>query len=223
MRTLFTITLITGFFSLSPVQAQTNTHGNPFLSATDSKADITNYKLTSQSETVMIEWTTTAELRNKYFTVEKSINGFVYRQVGAQDAAGTSENTNYYRMVDMDPHYGDSYYRLIYTDKFGVSEVLETATVFHDGEEHLNDNGLPNAVKKGSVIIMQNFNVLSGINQVNIIDVNGVVVHTQYLNEEQLRNDVDLKIPANLPTGIYELRVIGIDNLISYTDNISVY
>ena len=126
MRTFENVILIASIVLTNTLFAQTDTHGNPFLSATESGADVSNYQLTSSSETVMIEWTTSSELRNDYFTVEKSINGFIYRQVGAQKSAGTSESTNYYKMVDMDPHYGDSYYRLVYTDKFGVSEVLES-------------------------------------------------------------------------------------------------
>lgn len=224
MKTLHLIFLTAILLPVAMVaQRRDKLHGNPFLSATDSKATVTQFTLSSNSETVSIEWTTSEELRNEYFTVEMSIDGFEWHQVGAQKAAGTSKSVHYYKMEDMQPHYGDSYYRLYYTDKFGVSEMVGEETVFHDGNENISENGLPNAVKKGSIIQMQNFNVLSGINQINIMSEEGEVVHTQYLTENELHSDVNLQIPNNLKTGVYELRVIGMDNLISYTQLISVY
>jgi hypothetical protein len=227
MRTILYLSL--GFitiicFSFPVISQQYDLKENPFISSTESFAKSEAYKVTSESEAISVEWVTSKEKRNAYFTVYRSYDGFKWSEVASIDAAGfgTSLEANKYRVVDLTPFYGNSLYRLTNTDKFGVSTTLEEVEVFHDGNTESSE-ALPNAVAKGSVIEVSNFNVLSGTNQINIIDANGNIVHTHFVKEDEVNSNVKLTIPSSLKTGIYELQIVDMDYLLSYTRLISVY
>ena len=79
MRTLLYLSL--GFismvcFSFPAISQQYDLKENPFISSTESFAKSESYKVTSESEAVSIEWVTSKEKRNAYFTVYRSYDGF---------------------------------------------------------------------------------------------------------------------------------------------------
>jgi len=78
---------------------------------------------------VRLDWSTSTEINNDYFTVEKSIDGLNWQELGLVEGAGNSYTILSYREWDEDPHSGVSYYRLKQTDFDGTYSYSEIRAV----------------------------------------------------------------------------------------------
>jgi hypothetical protein len=79
--------------------------------------------------TVLVSWTTSSEINNDYFTIERSVDAVNYASIGTVNGAGNSNSTNNYTFTDVQPMMGISYYRLRQTDFNGDLEVFDPAVV----------------------------------------------------------------------------------------------
>jgi Secretion system C-terminal sorting domain len=76
---------------------------------------------------VELNWKTSSETENDFFTVEKSAGGEKFSAIGTVKGAGTSTEAHQYQLTDTKPYEGVSYYRLKQTDfdgKFTYSKVI---------------------------------------------------------------------------------------------------
>ncbi len=79
--------------------------------------------------TVHLNWSTSVEIDNDYFTIEKSADAEEWFEVLRLPGAGTSSQRIDYSSVDTDPFYGLSYYRLKQTDFDGSYSYSYTVPV----------------------------------------------------------------------------------------------
>lgn len=83
----------------------------------------------SEQREVLCEWITASEQNNDFFTVERSVDGQVWIEIGTVAGSGnTSEPTNY-QFIDRSPVPGVSYYRIRQTDYDGQFDYSETRAV----------------------------------------------------------------------------------------------
>lgn len=78
---------------------------------------------------VELSWVTNTEQSNDYFTIEKSVDGIHWEQLGEFDASGESHVQKEYIEYDMNPFSGISYYRLSQTDFDGSIEYFDIRKV----------------------------------------------------------------------------------------------
>ena len=78
---------------------------------------------------VELDWITSLEIKNDYFTIEKSHDENEWEKVLTVDGAGNSTNLLLYSAVDYNPFEGISYYRLKQTDYEGESSYSDAVTV----------------------------------------------------------------------------------------------
>lgn len=122
--------------------------------------ELTNFevRLNGKNE-VDVFWTTTTEINNDFFIVERSIDGRLFEEITMVDGAGNSTISINYRALDTSPVIGINYYRLKQVDfdgSFTYSDVRavnlatnERFTVFpnplndvlHITVEDLSDEG----------------------------------------------------------------------------------
>jgi hypothetical protein len=91
------------------------------------------FKATPAKNEVLVSWTTTAEINNDFFTVEKSTDGKNWLAIGRIKGVENSALVNNYSFPDQAPVMGTQFYRLIQTDLNG--EKSTSAIV------HVNFNG----------------------------------------------------------------------------------
>ena len=103
---------------------------------------------------VKLQWATTLEENNDFFTIERSGNleaGF--EPIGYMAGAGDSEDQLNYEFVDTRPLAGRSFYRLKQTDFNGTFEYSELVTAFLNQSAVGNGlNASPNPVNRGGVL-----------------------------------------------------------------------
>jgi len=98
---------------------------SPFTLASTSSAnplpiELVDFVATPLGSNVELNWTTLSELNNDYFTVDRSLSGVEFEEVGRVKGAGTTTSVQTYSYVDTQPHHGLSYYRLKQTDFDGA-------------------------------------------------------------------------------------------------------
>ena len=65
---------------------------------------------------VILKWSTSAEINNDYFTIQRSKADFGWENIQKIPGSGTSGSVKYYSTHDPSPLQGVSYYRLLQTD-----------------------------------------------------------------------------------------------------------
>lgn len=151
-----------------------------------------------------LDWTTSSETNNDFFTIERSEDGLTFYTVAVVAGNGTSSIATNYSWADEGVSANTVYYRLSQTDYNGTTTVLRIIIVEGCGE---NSNTLlyPNPTNGTSWLLFS----ASGkdVIDVNVYDAMGRLVGTlaqQQTFEEGIHQlEVDL---TAMPSGIYFLR-----------------
>lgn len=88
--------------------------------------ELSLFQVKAFQNSVRVDWTTSTEINNEYFTIERSKEGTEFEKIGRVEGAGNSTELKIYSYVDEKPLMGRSYYRLKQTDydgKFSYSEI----------------------------------------------------------------------------------------------------
>ncbi len=151
-----------------------------------------------------INWTTSSEINNDYFILEKSTDGIYYQEIAEISGAGNSNNTNKYNFTDYN-YEGIAYYRLIQVDYNGDK------TFFKPIYTNCNSNNnsaiilYPNPAKNKVNIKLNNLN---NIESVIITDVVG----KQLFKEKIINNDNIIINTQSLAKGAYNVTIITKNN-----------
>ncbi|WP_290794559.1 T9SS type A sorting domain-containing protein [Flavihumibacter sp. UBA7668] len=76
---------------------------------------------------VELNWSTSLEVNNEEYTIERSADGHGFSTIGAVDGVGNTTNISRYNFKDTNPLTGSAYYRIKQTDrdgKFSYSEII---------------------------------------------------------------------------------------------------
>ncbi|NOG57815.1 MAG: hypothetical protein HND54_08790 [Bacteroidetes bacterium] len=78
---------------------------------------------------VRLDWETSTEINNDYFTIERSINGIDFETLLIEKGAGNSNKPIVYQRFDKNPITGSNYYRLKQTDFNGDYKYFKVQMV----------------------------------------------------------------------------------------------
>ncbi|MFT5823892.1 MAG: hypothetical protein ACI8ZM_005157 [Crocinitomix sp.] len=117
---------------------------------------------------VKLEWELTHELNNDYFIIERSFDGIEWNMLDSIKSLGNYTDDIVYQLMDNEPNYGISYYRLKRVDNNGISICMETISVLMEIEyrkmlvyPNPTSNGftvIGNKIKGGKVILVDLLN-----------------------------------------------------------------
>jgi hypothetical protein len=79
------------------------------------------------NRTVSLNWTTTNEINNKAFVVQRSFDGIHFTQIADVAASGSTQGR--YQTTDLQPQDGINYYRLVQTDNDGRQTFSQVVSV----------------------------------------------------------------------------------------------
>lgn len=151
----------------------------------------------------LLNWTTTAEVNNDYFTIEKTLNGRNFTEIGRLAGNGNSSVTNNYKFTDTDYLKGVSYYRLKQVDKDGTHAYSRIISI-----DALNTRDLkffPNPVQ--SLLTVELPDPAMKSVHVRVINAAGqeiIVRKNMTIKNGSINLDMD-----KLPTGIYQVVLSG--------------
>ena len=130
--------------SFGPFALASKTSANPL------PIELLSFDAELNGEQVDLNWVTSSEVNNDYFTIERSKNGIDFEPIQEVDGSGTSYVTNHYNTVDVQPYDGVSYYRLKQTDYDGKFTVSDIIPIEYHKTKIVDLNAYPNPVMQGS-------------------------------------------------------------------------
>ncbi|MBP7262084.1 MAG: hypothetical protein KBB37_12445, partial [Bacteroidia bacterium] len=118
----------------------------------------------------VLNWTTATELNNDYFTIERSLDGKSYEEIGTVAGAGQSSTLLNYEYTDAQPYLGTNYYRLKQTDYNGAFDYSNVISIKVNGNFEMG-YPYPNPVVNN--VSMNILSANSGITYLRIFDMTG--------------------------------------------------
>lgn len=91
--------------------------------------EIASWIVQNETNSVLLEWSTSSEVNNETFQIERSFDGIHWGKIGAVLGAGTTSSMHYYSFVDEEPLDGISYYRLKQVDFNGGHSYSSIKTI----------------------------------------------------------------------------------------------
>ena len=164
------------------------------------------FEVKKYNSSVKVFWTTAQEVNSNYFTVQSSKNGRDWKDVSNINAAGNSNVTSNYLLVDNAPSVGVNFYRLKQVDVDGRIEYSTIKSVVFDDIKDVLIT--PNPATDYIDIYLSRSNNSS--TNISLFTANGELV------KQYVTNNLSYKINvANLPKGMYILNIVNNDKVIT--------
>jgi formylmethanofuran dehydrogenase subunit C len=153
--------------------------------------ELVSFSASWNAGVVELNWKTSSELNNDFFSIERSENGIEFDVINIVEGAGTTTESREYLYVDDAPLSGRSYYRLKQTDFDGSFTYSSVVSVWNPRE---TDEWIvyPNPVTNKAFVT---FNKKVYATVYNVLNQ----PLKQIVNTEQLSVD-------DLPSGVYLIR-----------------
>jgi hypothetical protein len=153
---------------------------------------------------VHLEWATATEINNDFFTIEKSLDGVTYQEIGQVQGNGNSLQKLNYDFVDDQIDSGVLYYRLKQTDFDGKYEYFGPVQVE-------NSNGSMNVVEIVNVFpnpftdhIIMRYNSSEYLQvTIELYDARASLVKSLSADLNEGQGEVRMDMLAELPNGNY--------------------
>jgi hypothetical protein len=180
--------------------------GSSSTSSNPLPADLLDWKGLRSKEDVLLNWTTSSELNNRGFDIERSFDGEVFNKLNFIKGQLNSNTTNFYAFTDAQQKQ-PAYYRLKQLDADGAftySPIIHVSGM----EEPIVIS--PNPFSKDVFVT----NTSGAIQAIALFDVKGKK-HFELNNPSE--NVIQLKDEViSLPAGIYFVRIITANQSYSY-------
>lgn len=154
---------------------------------------------------VRLGWTTSSEINNDFFTIERSVDAVNYEVIETVKGAGNSRERLAYVTYDPNPLPGISYYRLKQTDFDGQSSYYKSMAIENLNKAQFGFNLVPNPGNG------QQLNLVlkgEGIDQV-LVSVYGHLGQMVYESVASVTDGspLNIQLRQRLPNGIYWVKV----------------
>ncbi len=116
---------------------------------------LTEFTATQDNADILLEWTTSSELNFDFFSIEKSLDGMIFQEIGTVKGHGTTNQANNYTLRDKSPIIGKNYYRLKSVDLDRYTEYFKIISVDYTQEKQFSL--YPNPTEGKSISIKINF------------------------------------------------------------------
>ncbi len=153
------------------------------------------------SDIIRLNWVTVSELNNDGFSVEKSINGNDWNEIGWVDGAGTTTERQVYFFLDGNPVAGSNYYRLRQIDFDGAISLSKIISQNFATQSDQTVSIYPNPVRDKLVV---NISENKEIQDIEIFNQFGQKIGNYYWDGNSLN-------VSTLEKGMYFLMLI-VDN-----------
>ncbi|MBS1658446.1 MAG: hypothetical protein JST18_10180 [Bacteroidetes bacterium] len=157
--------------------------------------ELTSFNGKQEGSTNVLTWETSSELNNDYFSIERSVDGNTFYEIGRLKGAGNSTSLNEYVFYDEYPGEGTNYYRLKQIDTDGSFEYSNAIAI--DGANSFDPVSIYPA--GNNLFILHFYNSFDG--EIMLSDIRGnVLLRTQGSGRNEI--PIDLR---NFSPGIYLL------------------
>ncbi|MEO5948732.1 MAG: metallophosphoesterase [Chitinophagaceae bacterium] len=132
-----------------------------------------DYAVNLNQEKVFVDWTTTTEINNRLFTIERSADARHFETVGTVNGAGNADALKTYQFIDPAPLEGLSFYRLSQTNQDGTVKYFDIKRIVNKKETVFYADAYQSGAQK---ITMQLYTQKAQQIQLSVIDFGGRVI-----------------------------------------------
>lgn len=187
-------------------QTNSNITANTTVNGSGLPVELLYFDYSIVSSQVILNWATSSETNNNYFTIERSTDGISFETIATINGAGNSNSLLTYHFTDKNPIQGTSYYRLKQTDFNGKFEYFNAIACNFNAKSV--STGLINSMVTDNISV--NLTGESGNYTITIYNYSGQkVFESVYTTENSFSN---LTIPFNNIKGYYILGILAPDN-----------
>lgn len=163
--------------------------------------ELSAFSVSQKGNAVNLNWTTSTEKNNDYFTIERSTNLEQFEALEQVPGADDSYTNKSYTYTDKQPLIGLAYYRIKNTDKGGKFSYSEVKSIgYKKNLTRVAVNPVP-AQKN----ILLSFTAAETSNYtLSIYNADGRLMLTKNVQAENGTNDNSIDV-SELPSGIYQL------------------
>jgi len=161
-------------------------------------------------DAALLNWSTSQEENNDFFTVQHSVDGVNFTDIGVVKGAGNSASARHYEFIHADPIMGVNYYRIKQTDFNGSYDYTVVRTVNFGGpvgEVKVS----PNPVESNAVVQIPE--TVTGEATVTIMDMSGKLYSTRIISEDEVIGGNALVDMSGLKSGAYLITIQTVDNV----------
>ncbi|MBX2843077.1 MAG: T9SS type A sorting domain-containing protein [Flammeovirgaceae bacterium] len=158
----------------------------------------------------IIHWATIQEKNNDYFLLEKSANGYTFKEIAKIVGQGTSYQINKYEFLDNNPEQGNNYYRLKQVDIDGTFSFTEVINISNRSTLDFQTLLYPNPVQKDGTLKINYFGNVPETITLLMLDLSGKEVYYQEKTIDKGSNIIEVDLSKiNLQKGIYIIETGG--------------
>ncbi len=175
-----------------------------------------SFEARAATKNIVLNWSTAAEINNKGFVIERSLNGIDFEKTGWVDGRLNSSTTNTYQYIDNFVQPGILYfYRLRQTDIDGRQTLTEIRQAkIKDASMYVSIS--PNPAKNLLTIFTSGS---KGFSNINLVNTRGQLVKSwKKINTLVARQTLDI---SNVAAGIYMLQIITAER--NFAEKLIVY
>ncbi|MDX1699908.1 MAG: T9SS type A sorting domain-containing protein [Melioribacteraceae bacterium] len=169
--------------------------------------EFASLRANAKNKTIELEWSTSVELNNDHFEIERSDDSRNFSKVADIRGAGFSESTLNYSFVDKNPVRGINYYRIKQVDFNGEFSYSETVSARYEDEGTISL--APNPISLDEETTLYIYHDGESANSVlSMFDISGKLISQQNLTIQKGQNALDI-VNEELKSGTYlvQLRV----------------
>ena len=152
---------------------------------------------------VRLRWTAPDVYVSGFFTVERSLDGILYENLGNVIGPGNAGTADDYTFVDENPAIGRTIYRLRQNNYNGTYEYAGSVEVDNNPLFHGTINVYPNPTLSHSITVDMIGMELDQVREVALMDVAGRKLYSI----KPSSNSQLISFPSSIPTGMYLLQV----------------
>ena len=160
--------------------------------------DLLSFEAVANNSSVNLFWSTSSEINNSYFIVERSKDGYYWGDILEVEGAGNSSTILEYEDIDYEPLQGTSYYRLRQVDFDGEFTYSQIEAVNFKNDNQNAIIAYPNPAKD----IITFVGNIDSYMIYNVIGQN-VQLEVNFLSKENSLLKLDV---SRLSSGVYVLK-----------------
>ncbi|MEO8583911.1 MAG: hypothetical protein ABI415_08960, partial [Flavitalea sp.] len=157
------------------------------------------FNATYENRNVKLEWQTSAERNNDYFSIQRSEDAVHFNEIGRQASSKISTEIQHYSYLDEQPFSGLNYYRLMQVDRDGTPSTYFTKVV-----NVPNRSASLRAYVSASQLLIDAGKSYDKLHSYQLMNTGGAVLKQGLLTSA--RKSIDI---SGLPKGGYYVRVAG--------------
>ena len=170
--------------------------------------DLVSFTGKCENNTVELEFVVASQINNDYYTIERSVDGNEWSEIGLIEGEGNTSTQITYKWIDGNPTNGVNYYRLSQTDYDGTSETFAPIAITCETAPVDGYSVYPNPANGLLNIDLELENHQGDDVWIEVIDINGKILQIQQVQLTRGYNHLEVDL-SEIPSGVYMINFAG--------------